>query len=122
MPFLSVDDSKFDAHAGAHLLDGQDLRQFDLGSQGYAVTGVERTRMQGVQESGGLLHPAVGPGKVEAAQDARDARFASDVLGVGNDVADAAVGAAGDNEKSLRGLAGQGGVIRQQVGLLLTVQ
>ena len=123
MPFYDgADDSKIDAHAGADLLNGQDLCQLHFGGQGYAVAGVQGSRIQGLQESRSLCHPAVGTGQVEAAQNTRDARLAADRLGVGDDVADAAVGAAGDDEKPIRSFAGQGGVIRQQVGLLLTVQ
>ena len=57
-----------------------------------------------------------GVQQVESADDVDDALVTADAFGVLDGVADAGVGAAGNDDQPVRGLISQGGVIQQVVG------
>lgn len=65
----------------------------------------------------GLRQAFVVGEKVEAADDAEDSRLATDALGVFDDVTDAAVGAAGDDEESVCAFVDEGTVFADEIWL-----
>lgn len=92
----------FDGHADADFLHWESgAEHFCFGYEGDAVAGIGVRHILRGEVVDGLRQAFVVGKEVKAADDACDARVAADTLGVFDDVTDAAVGAAGDDEEAV---------------------
>ena len=110
--------SVVERQADADVVEVDDVREGDLGGEVRAVAGVSLPRVERAQVREGALE--LGRGRVEEVETAHDVGHAplpADRSGVLGDVADAGMGAAGDDDEARGGGVAERGVV-EQVGCL----